>query len=162
MPGDRAGAGSDILERFSFEACLIDEATQATEPATIVPLTKGCRQVVLIGDQKQLPPTIISREADAAGLGTSLFERMLQRGIRAFMLKVQYRMHPAIAAFPSKAFYKGELLSGTPPSWLPFKVFPFKGFPFKGFFPLMGFGFSENRFPMWRHVRIMLAVMGIG
>ena len=111
-----AGAGSDILERFSFEACLIDEATQATEPATIVPLTKGCRQVVLIGDQKQLPPTIISREADAAGLGTSLFERMLARGIRAFMLKVQYRMHPAIASFPSKAFYKGELLSGTPPS----------------------------------------------
>ena len=111
-----AGAGSDILERFSFDACLIDEATQATEPATIVPLTKGCRQVVLIGDQKQLPPTIISREADAAGLGTSLFERMLARGIRAFMLKVQYRMHPAIASFPSKAFYKGELLSGTPPS----------------------------------------------
>jgi hypothetical protein len=44
-------------------------------------------QVVLIGDQKQLPPTIISRDADAAGLGTSLFERMLKRGIRAFMLK---------------------------------------------------------------------------
>ena len=39
-----AGAGSDILERFSFQACLIDEATQATEPATIVPLTKGCSQ----------------------------------------------------------------------------------------------------------------------
>jgi hypothetical protein len=111
-----AGAGSDILERFSFQACLIDEATQATEPATIVPLTKGCAQVVLIGDQKQLPPTIISRDADAAGLGTSLFERMLKSGIRAFMLKVQYRMHPAIATFPSKAFYKGELLSGTPPS----------------------------------------------
>ena len=111
-----AGAGSDILERFSFQACLIDEATQATEPATVVPLTKGCSQVVLIGDQKQLPPTIISREADAAGLGHSLFERMLARGIRAYMLKVQYRMHPAIAAFPSKAFYKGELLSGTPPS----------------------------------------------
>ncbi len=111
-----AGAGSDILERFSFQACLIDEATQATEPATVVPLTKGCSQVVLIGDQKQLPPTIISRDADAAGLGTSLFERMLARGIRAFMLKVQYRMHPAIASFPSKAFYSDELLSGTPPS----------------------------------------------
>jgi hypothetical protein len=111
-----AGAGSDILERFSFQACLIDEATQATEPATVVPLTKGCSQVVLIGDQKQLPPTIISREADAAGLGTSLFERMLSRGIRTFMLKVQYRMHPAIAAYPSKAFYAGALLSGTPPS----------------------------------------------
>ena len=66
-----AGAGSDILERFSFQACLIDEATQATEPATVVPLTKGCSQVVLIGDQKQLPPTIISRDADAAGLGTA-------------------------------------------------------------------------------------------
>ena len=69
-----AGAGSDILERFSFEACLIDEATQATEPATIIPLTKGCKQVVLIGDQNQLPPTIISRDAEAAGLGESLFD----------------------------------------------------------------------------------------
>ena len=111
-----AGAGSDILERFSFQACLIDEATQATEPATIIPLTKGCKQVVLIGDQNQLPPTIISREAEAAGLGESLFERFIRAGIRTYMLKVQYRMHPAIALFPSQTFYKGELLSGTPPS----------------------------------------------
>ena len=111
-----AGAGSDILERFSFQACLIDEATQATEPATIIPLTKGCKQVVLIGDQNQLPPTIISREAEAAGLGESLFERLIRSGIRTYMLKVQYRMHPAIALFPSQTFYKGELLSGTPPS----------------------------------------------
>jgi DNA polymerase III delta prime subunit len=111
-----AGAGSDILERFSFQACLIDEATQATEPATVIPLTKGCKQVVLIGDQNQLPPTIISREAEAAGLGESLFERFIRSGIRTYMLKVQYRMHPAIALFPSKTFYNGELLSGTPPS----------------------------------------------
>ena len=111
-----AGAGSDILERFSFQACLIDEATQATEPATIIPLTKGCKQVVLIGDQNQLPPTIISREAEAAGLGESLFERFIRAGIRTYMLRVQYRMHPAIALFPSITFYKGELLSGTPPS----------------------------------------------
>ena len=111
-----AGSGSDILERFSFQACLIDEATQATEPATIIPLTKGCKQVVLIGDQNQLPPTIISREAEAAGLGESLFERLIRSGIRTYMLKVQYRMHPAIALFPSQTFYNGELLSGTPPS----------------------------------------------
>jgi hypothetical protein len=111
-----AGAGSDILERFSFAACLIDEATQATEPATVVPMTKGCKQIVLIGDQNQLPPTIISRDADEKGLGKSLFERMLSRGIRTFMLKVQYRMHPAIAQFPSNKFYDGELLSGTPSS----------------------------------------------
>ena len=111
-----AGAGSDILERYSFAACLIDEATQATEPATVVPITKGCKQIVLIGDQNQLPPTIISRDADERGLGTSLFERMLSRGIRTFMLKVQYRMHPAIAKFPSQQFYNNELLSGTPPS----------------------------------------------
>ena len=111
-----AGAGSDILEKYSFQACLIDEATQATEPATVIPLTKGCKQVVLIGDQNQLPPTIISREAEAAGLGESLFERFIRAGIRTYMLKVQYRMHPAIALFPSKTFYKGELLSGTPPS----------------------------------------------
>lgn len=29
------------------------------------------------------------------------------------MLQVQYRMHPALAAFPSKQFYDGQLLSGV-------------------------------------------------
>ncbi len=35
---------------------------QATEPATLVPLTKGAQCVVLAGDPKQLPPTVTSKK----------------------------------------------------------------------------------------------------
>ncbi len=37
------GAGSGILSEFTFPRVLVDEASQATEPATIVPICRGCR-----------------------------------------------------------------------------------------------------------------------
>lgn len=42
---------------------IIDEASQASEPATLVPITQGCEQLVLVGDHYQLPPTIKSYRA---------------------------------------------------------------------------------------------------
>jgi hypothetical protein len=36
--------------------------------------------MTLIGDHKQLPPVITSREALAGGLGISLFERLTEEG----------------------------------------------------------------------------------
>ena len=39
----------------------------------------------------------------------SLFERFTALGAEAMLLSVQYRMHPAIRAFPSKAFYESRL-----------------------------------------------------
>jgi hypothetical protein len=35
------GSGADILDNMSFERVLVDEATQATEPAVLVPLTRS-------------------------------------------------------------------------------------------------------------------------
>lgn len=37
----------------------------------------------------------------------SLFERLLHSGYEKTMLKIQYRMHPAISSFPSQRFYDG-------------------------------------------------------
>lgn len=34
------------------------EASQAHEPATLIPITKGSQQVICIGDQNQLPPIV--------------------------------------------------------------------------------------------------------
>jgi hypothetical protein len=48
------GSGADILDSMCFERVLVDEATQATEPAVLVPLTRGCRQLVLVGDHCQV------------------------------------------------------------------------------------------------------------
>ncbi len=50
-----------------------------------------------MGDPKQLPPTLLSRAAEAARLGQSLFERLQRAGAAVCMLRVQYRMHPSIS-----------------------------------------------------------------
>jgi len=103
------GAGHDILAQRRFPFVLIDEATQASEPSTLVPLVRGARQVILVGDHKQLPPTVISRRAEDGGLNRSLFERLINSGVPAHMLEIQYRMHPTIRDFPSGRFYDGRL-----------------------------------------------------
>lgn len=42
-------AGSALLEGLVFKRVLIDEASQATEPAILVPLSHGCEKLVLVG-----------------------------------------------------------------------------------------------------------------
>ena len=106
------GAGNEILDGRRFPQVLIDEATQATEPASLVPLTRGARQVVLVGDHKQLPPTVISFRAEEKGLKRSLFERLVDLGIEPLLLSTQYRMHPAISKFPNQHFYSDKLDDG--------------------------------------------------
>ena len=107
------GSGHDLLDGRSFSRVLIDEATQATEPASLVPLVKGSRQIVLVGDHRQLPPTVISRRAEKGGLDRSLFERLVEMGIAPLMLTTQYRMHPSISDFPNNRFYDGKLEDGV-------------------------------------------------
>ena len=107
------GSGHELLDGRRFSRVLIDEATQATEPATLVPIVKGARQVVLVGDHKQLPPTVISRRAENGGLSRSLFERLVDMGIKPLLLSTQYRMHPSISEFPNSHFYGGMLEDGV-------------------------------------------------
>eukprot|EP00978_Attheya_sp_CCMP212_P033263 scaffold133473_cov53-Attheya_sp.AAC.2 len=119
------GSGGDILDSMTFERVLVDEATQATEPAVLVPITRGCRQLVLVGDHCQLPPTVLSTRAEEEGLGVPLFSRMVACGVPPFMLDTQYRMHPGIAMFPSDLFYGGKLNNGvSPPERRPLAGFP--------------------------------------
>ena len=60
------------------------------EPESLVPITcSGARQVVLIGDHKQLQPVIQDHVAKTLGLSVSMFERYSNR---AKMLELQYRM----------------------------------------------------------------------
>lgn len=39
-----------------------------------------------------------------------MFERFLECGVKNYMLKIQYRMHPQIRQFPSDQFYEGQLV----------------------------------------------------
>ena len=115
------GCGDPRLSKFKFRTVLIDEATQATEPEVIIPLTFGVKQLVLVGgapalrgstertDHMQLGPTVMNKKAAKAGLAQSLFERLVLLKNKPIRLQVQYRMHPCLSEFPSNMFYEGTL-----------------------------------------------------
>ncbi|MFB6215716.1 MAG: IGHMBP2 family helicase, partial [Candidatus Aenigmatarchaeota archaeon] len=103
-------AGSELMEDRKFDVVAIDEATQATEPSCLIPMTHA-NKVIMAGDHKQLPPTILNQEAKKNGLEETLFERMLDvHGSKIKeMLNRQYRMNTDIMNFPSEEFYAAEL-----------------------------------------------------
>jgi superfamily I DNA and/or RNA helicase len=45
---------------FRLSTVVADEASQATEPSTLIALSQGCSRLVLVGDHCQLPPTVAS------------------------------------------------------------------------------------------------------
>ena len=103
-------AGSEIMTDREFDLLVLDEATQATEPSALIPLTKT-KRVVMAGDHRQLPPTILNQKAEQEGLAKSLFERLLDihgNDIKQ-LLRTQYRMNEKIMEFSSQHFYDQEL-----------------------------------------------------
>ncbi|MBI4375333.1 MAG: AAA family ATPase [Elusimicrobia bacterium] len=95
-----------------FDLVALDEASQATEPLSWIPLAMGQR-AVFAGDSLQLPPTIYSREAAEGGLAVTLFDRLkesLPSSLQT-LLRVQYRMHESIMGFSSQEFYEGRLIA---------------------------------------------------
>ena len=103
-------AGSEILEDFHFDLSVIDEATQATQPAALIPYFKADKSI-LLGDHKQLPPTVINQKAAGEGLAKSLFEKLSElHGDDALSsLIIQYRMNRKIMGFSSLNFYNDSL-----------------------------------------------------
>ena len=43
-----------------FICCIIDEASQCTEPESLTPLVYGINKLVIVGDPEQLPATVCS------------------------------------------------------------------------------------------------------
>uniref|UniRef100_A0A8C8Y180 DNA-binding protein SMUBP-2 n=1 Tax=Panthera leo TaxID=9689 RepID=A0A8C8Y180_PANLE len=99
-----------LLPDGHFDVVVIDECAQALEASCWIPLLKAGK-CILAGDHKQLPPTIVSPKAAAAGLARSLMERLAaERGAGVVRtLTVQYRMHRAIMQWASEALYHGRL-----------------------------------------------------
>lgn len=102
-----------IVSKMEFPVVIIDECTQATEPSTLCPIVKGCKQLVLLGDDFQLGPVVVSQNKEVMStLSTSFFQRMINSGVDMFLLNTQYRMSPHISYWPSKHFYKGLVKDG--------------------------------------------------
>jgi ATP-dependent RNA/DNA helicase IGHMBP2 len=108
------GAEDRHLRGVDFDLIVVDEAAQALEAATWIPLHKG-RRAVLAGDHLQLPPTIVSDAAARGGLAKTLFEKLADAHGDSIvrMLTVQYRMHEAIMRWSSDALYEGRLTAAS-------------------------------------------------
>jgi uncharacterized protein len=96
-----------------FDYVFIDEAGQyALANAVIAGL--AARNLVLVGDQAQLPQVVQGTHPE--GSGASALEHMLagQGTIRAefgVLLDVSWRLHPSVCGWISDAFYEGRLSS---------------------------------------------------
>ncbi|KAL8665418.1 MAG: hypothetical protein Q9202_002311 [Teloschistes flavicans] len=107
------GAALGLLRTETFDTVIIDEASQQTEPQSLVPLTKGCFKAILVGDHVQLRATV-QQHAQLVGFDVSMFERLYdspddETRFRKVMLDTQYRMHASICHFSSTEFYDNKL-----------------------------------------------------
>jgi AAA domain len=108
-------AGSAMLRSaISINTIIVDEAGQCPESefyiASAFPRVK---RMIIVGDHKQLPSTVIDPSCTAAGYGRSWLGRIVQLlPGHVHLLDTQYRMDPQILRFPNQNFYKSRILSG--------------------------------------------------
>ncbi|XP_027251475.1 protein ZGRF1 isoform X4 [Cricetulus griseus] len=102
------------MNDLKFPVVVLDECSQMTEPASLLPIARfESEKLILVGDPKQLPPTI--QGSDAAhenGLEQTLFDRLCLMGHKPVVLRTQYRCHPVISAIANDLFYEGNLMNG--------------------------------------------------
>ena len=115
---------SQVKDSSPFQTCVVDEAAQAVELSTLIPLKLGVKQLVLVGDPQQLPATVIGKRELLGNYERSLFERLETCGVEVHTLNVQYRMNPAISIFPSNVFYDGKLKDADSVHSIPFFASP--------------------------------------
>jgi len=113
---------ASIADGYLLDYLIIDEASQVDLLAAGLALS-CCRNVVVVGDLRQLPPTTADaadglvapkpaydyREHSILSSLTDLYRDDLPRTL----LREHYRCDPAIIGFCNKAFYDGELIPFT-------------------------------------------------
>ncbi len=106
------GLDDELLGDLQFDLAVIDEAAQTTEPACWIPLLRA-KRLVLAGDHCQLPPTILSSEAQRLDFDLSLMQRLVTQWgeMISRQLTTQYRMHEQIMRFSSAEFYDSSLIA---------------------------------------------------
>ncbi len=105
-----AVVGGPQLAGETFDLAILDEASQATIPLSLMVLPV-VERIMLVGDHKQLPPTVVSPVAARGGLETTLFDRLHASGAPSTLLTVQHRMHQDIMAYANTRHYGGALVA---------------------------------------------------
>lgn len=106
------GASHTYLKDRQFSTCIIDEASQALEPECWNVMLKA-KKTILVGDHKQLPPTVKSKEAEALGFSTTLLDLLAPQIHHCFLLEEQYRMHDKILNYSNHRYYHDRIHSAS-------------------------------------------------
>ncbi|TFK27976.1 hypothetical protein FA15DRAFT_612773 [Coprinopsis marcescibilis] len=157
-----SGSGHDSLIEEQFEMVIIDEAAQAIELSSLIPLKYNSTRCIMVGDPQQLPPTVISQEATRRNYNQSLFLRLYNKcPDSVHLLSIQYRMHPEISRFPSRAFYEGRIEDG--PNMKELTTRPWHAQPVLGIFKFYNIKGNEdfNSFNSYRNVKEVKAAKAL-
>ncbi|XP_054475788.1 DNA replication ATP-dependent helicase/nuclease DNA2 [Anoplopoma fimbria] len=106
------GTKHPIFTRRRFDFCIIDEASQISQPICLGPLFYA-KRFVLVGDHQQLPPIVQNQEARSLGMDESLFKRLELHSEAVVQLNVQYRMNRQIMSLSNSLMYEGRLECGS-------------------------------------------------
>ena len=88
-----------VLQQIQPKIIIVEEAAEVLESHIVTTLSPGCEHLILIGDHKQLRPSPTVYElAKRYKLDLSLFERMVNNGVKCNTLEIQHRMRPEIAS----------------------------------------------------------------
>ncbi|TFB01018.1 NFX1-type zinc finger-containing protein 1 [Trichoderma ghanense] len=93
-----------IIRAANPEIVLVEEAGEILEAHIITSLGPSVKQLILIGDHKQLRPKVNNynltvEKGEGFDLNVSLFERLIRQGHEFATLQEQHRSHPDISQF---------------------------------------------------------------
>ncbi|KAF2742814.1 P-loop containing nucleoside triphosphate hydrolase protein [Sporormia fimetaria CBS 119925] len=101
---------SDEIRKASPGIVLVEEAGEILESHILTALTPTTKQLILIGDHKQLRPKVNNyaltvEKGDGYDLNVSLFERLVLSGVPHTTLTKQHRMRPEISSLVKALTY---------------------------------------------------------
>jgi superfamily I DNA and/or RNA helicase len=93
---------TEEIQKASPGIIIVEEAGEILESHILTAMTSNTKQLVLIGDHKQLRPKISNyslsvEKGDGFNLNQSLFERLVVAGVPHTTLNRQHRMRPEIS-----------------------------------------------------------------
>lgn len=100
-----------IIKSAEPDVVLVEEAGEILEAHIITALSPSVKQLVLIGDHKQLRPKVNNyrltvEKGEGFNLNVSLFERLILQGHPYTVLREQHRSHPEISYFTRYLSYE--------------------------------------------------------
>ncbi|KAK3949502.1 stage V sporulation protein K [Pseudoneurospora amorphoporcata] len=114
---------SSLIRAAKPDVILVEEAGEILESHVLTAMAPSVKQLILIGDHKQLRPKINNyslsvEKGDGYDLNRSLFERLIMQGAPHTTLQKQHRMVPEISIIPRVLTYP-DLLDGPNTSGRP-------------------------------------------